>query len=236
MVNMLWAILISLALAYLLGECCKMLGLPRVVGQIGAGLILSLGGLKLLLFSDGTMDLLGFLANLGLILLFYYIGLETNFQAFTSNLRRSILISLFNTLLPLTLGFLVMHYLLGASVLLSVIVGIALSVSAQDVSIDLLEELRLLKSKLGNMIVTAGAVDDVIELFFITALLSLMHVQTTDVSIASLTWGVALFLVIIIAAKLWFIPSMLRFFEMDRSSTAHFTGSLIIVLLNASLS
>ncbi|MBU1111880.1 MAG: cation:proton antiporter [archaeon] len=235
MVSTLVVILISLAFAYLLSEISKKIGLPRVVGQIIAGIILGIGLIKSYLFTPDNLDILAFLANLGIILLFYYVGLETNFKVLTKNAKKSILISLFNTSLPLILGFIVMRFIFNFDIIASIIVGVALSVSAQSVSIDLLEELKMLKSKLGSTIISAGAVDDAIELILVSILLSFFHIVISNLTPLRLMLDITIFIAIIVAARLWFLPFALKFFDRENSSTARFMGSLIIVLIIASL-
>lgn len=237
MVSAFIAVFISLLLAYALSEILKrMLGFPRVVGQVGAGLILGITLFKSYLFDLETLEVLSFLANLGIILLFYYIGLEINFRAFTKNIKGSVLISLFNTTIPFAIGFAVMRWIFHLPTIISLIFGVALSVSAQSVSLGLLEELKLVKSKIGSLIISAGAVDDIIELALVSILLSIFRVAVSDISLARLGIGILFFVLFIFAARLWLIPYILRFFDREKSSTSRFTGSLLIVLFIASLS
>lgn len=231
------AVLISLVLAYVLSEFLRLFGLPRVVGQISAGIILSIATLYYNpLFAQASLDTLSFLADLGIILLFYYVGLETNFRAFTKNIRKSILISVFNTSIPFTIGFLVMKYLFGFDVLTSIIIGVSLSVSAQVVAVDILDEIKKLKTRVGNLIVSIGAVNDTIELVLVTVLLSVFHFSVSHSTLLQLLRDVSIFLLLIITAKKYIIPYTLKFFDREKSSTARFTGSTIIVLLIATLS
>jgi Kef-type K+ transport system membrane component KefB len=236
MISLLDMILVCLGLAYLLSGLLKKLGLPRVTGQIITGLVLGIGVIKPYLFGQENLQALSFLANLGIVLLFYYAGLETNFRAFTKNIKKSVLISVFNTSIPFVFGFLLMRFVFNFDILASVIIGISLSVSAHAVSIDFVEELKLFKTKLGNLIITAGAVDDVIELLMVAALLSFLHAAISHVTIIRLVFYIILFLFIIIVARLWIVPYTLKFFDLEKSSTARFTGSLIIVLLLAAIS
>ncbi len=236
MVQPLVMVLICLVGAYFFSYILKRIGIPSAVGQIGMGIVLSIPLLKSNLFTTQNLDLLSFLAHLGVILLFYYVGLETNLNLFTKHLKKSALISAFNTLLPLTLGFVVMKFILGYSTLVSLIIGVSLSVSAQSISLSLLNELKLVKSKIGGMIITAGAVDDIIELFLAALLLSLFHVTITHLSFSRFLVDITLFLVAIIIARMWVLPFALKFFDREKSSTARFMGSLIILLLIASLS
>lgn len=236
MVQPLVMVLVSLVGAYFFSYILKRVGIPTAVGQITLGIVLGIPLFKNFLFTPENMDVLSFLANLGVILLFYYVGLETNLNIFTKHIRKSALISAFNTLLPLMLGFAVMKFILGYSTLVSLIIGVSLSVSAQSISLSLLNELRLVQSKIGKMIITAGAVDDIFELFLATLLLSLFHVSITHLTIASFVLDMVLFVLAIIIARLWVIPYTLKFFDREKSSTSRFMGSLIILLLIASLS
>ncbi|MBN1385789.1 cation:proton antiporter [Candidatus Woesearchaeota archaeon] len=229
------AVLICLISAYVFAEFFRLLGLPRVVGQISAGLFLGIT-FKFVTLSQPSIDTLTFLSDLGIILLFYYVGLETNFKAFSRNIKRSILISLFNTTIPFLTGFLVMRYLFYFEMLPSIIIGVSLSVSAQSVSIDILEEMKKLKSKLGNLVISIGAVDDIIELILVTSLLSIFHFSISNLTLSRLLIDLLIFLFIVVASRLWFIPHTLKYFDKEKSSTARFMGSMIIVLLIASLS
>lgn len=230
-------ILVALLLAFTISEVLKrILGIPRVVGQVGAGLILGIAFFKSLLFNQENLDVLSFLANLGIILLFYYVGLETNLSVFKQNIKKSLSISLVNTTLPFILGFLIMKYVFDFNTIVSMIIGVALSVSAQSVSLGFLEELKLVKSKIGSTIISAGAVDDLIELILVSILLSFFQLTVTDVAHTNLLLGLSIFVVSVIVARAWFIPYTLKFFDREKSSTARFTGSLLIVLLIASLS
>ena len=230
-------ILVALLLAFAISEVLKRtLGVPRVIGQVGAGLILGLAIFQRVLFNQENLDVLSFLANLGIILLFYYVGLETNLSVFKKNIKKSLSISLVNTTLPFIIGFVVMKFVFEFNTIISLIIGVALSVSAQSISIGMLEELKLVKSRLGETIISAGAVDDLIELILVSILLSFFQITITDVSNLNLLLGLSLFIVSIAIARLWFIPYTIKFFDREKSSTARFTGSLLIVLLIASLS
>src|SRR3989344_3598978 len=100
----------------------------------------------------------------------------------------------------------------------------------------MLEELKLVKSKIGSIIISAGAVDDLIELILVSILLSFFQLAVTGLPHMNLILGLFFFVVLVIVARLWFIPYTLKFFDREKSSTARFTGALLIVLLIASLS
>ncbi len=231
MVNVLLTILVALSLTYILGEIAKSFSLPRVVGQLSAGLILSHPVLKQSLFSQPNQIVFSFLANLGIILLFYYAGMTMNISTITSNVKRSVLISVFNTLIPFGLGFATLYYGLDFSLNASLIMGSVLAVTSQAVSLDVLDELKILRTKLANIIITTGAVDDTIELLFITALLSFIHISISHVAAAEYIRDIILFIGVLYISRALAVPAILKIFNREHSHTARFTASLIILLI-----
>src|SRR3989338_11541175 len=92
-------VLICLALSYFISEFLKRFGIPRVVAYLATGIILGASFLRPDIFSSPNVEVVEFLANLGIVLLFYYVGLEMDFKGFTRNFKRSMLVSLLNTLI-----------------------------------------------------------------------------------------------------------------------------------------
>lgn len=236
MMTPLFMILLCLMLAYIFSEFFKNIGVPRVVGQITAGLILGFFVFNNQLFTQDELKILSFLANLGVVLLFYYIGLEVNLKSFTKHLKKSFTISILNTLIPFIIGFLVSKLLFNFDTIVSAIIGICLSVSAEAVSMDLLDEFKMMRSRIGSIIISAGAVDDILELFILTIVVSVFHLSLNKTTAFSqLVLGIGLFVIILALARILIIPNMLKAFDKEKSSTARFTGAIIIVFLVAAL-
>lgn len=236
MIPVLLMVLVCLVLAYMLSEGFKFIGLPRVVGQICAGLILGVGIIKSLVFNPENIQVLKFLADLGIILLFYYIGLEMNLKSIKKYVKESVIVSLFKGLVPLAIGFLVSKYIFNLDDVASIVVAVSLSAGAQSVSVDLLEEMKMLKSRIGTLVISAGIITDVLELLIIGALFAVFEVAVKQTTIAQFAIYLILFLLFIIAARLWFVPYTFKIFDRDKSSTSRFMGSMIVVLLVVSLS
>lgn len=237
MVNALFTVLIALTAAYVLSEVFRRFSLPRVLGQIMAGIILGIPLIKQQLFDEQVTSAFGLITNIGIILLFFFIGLEINITQFKKNFRESALIAVFNTLIPLVMGFFIGKYLFGYDTLASLIIGIAVSVSSQSISLDILDELKLIKSKIGNLIIASGTVDDVFELLLISTLLIIFHAAgSADADFFSLSSDLMVFMLIVIVARAVFIPFALKIFQQEKSQAVLFNGALIIVLIMAYLS
>ncbi len=233
--SILLAIFVCVALAYFLGEIAKLVKLPRVIGQLIAGVILGIPVIRNTIFDAAALDALGSLANIGFILLLFFTGLEINLFRFKSNLERGCIISIFRIAVPLILGF-VVSKMFGLGNLQSLIIGITLSVGAVAVSVDVLEELNILKTAFASKMMSAGAVHDVIELLIIAIVLAIAKISALKYGLYSLLFEVALFIALVIMLKSLIIPFILRFVEKEKSATSLFAGAVIIALLMAALS
>jgi Kef-type K+ transport system membrane component KefB len=206
-----------------------------VIGQIAVGLLLGIPAIKTIIFDANTITIIESLAQIGVILLFFFIGLEIDTSIFKKDFKEASYISLFNTTLPLLLGFVVCKFFLGFSVTASLVIAISLSVSAQSVSIDFLEELRLLKTRIANLIITGGAVDDIFELLLISVVFLFIEGTTSQYGFLKLVVELFIFTIIILIFKIYVIPMILHSAESEKSTATIFMGALIIVLLMAAL-
>ena len=237
MANPLFVILVALALAFFLSELFRYFSLPRVIGQILAGVILGIPVIRETMFTGEVNSAFSLLTSMGILLLFFFIGLEISPRQFKKNFKESSLIAVFNTVIPLIAGFLAGHFMFGLSIMASLIIGICLSVSSQAISLDILEELKLIKSKIGNLIISAGTVDDVFELLLVSVLLVAFHSTALgENSLQKLALDIFAFVLIIIIFRFSLIPIALRIFEKEKSKSTLFMGALIIVLLMAYVS
>ena len=227
------ALLIIVVLAYTFGEVTRKMGVPRVVGQIFAGLVLGIPFIKPYILTGRNGELISFLADIGILLLFFFVGLQINMKDFKKNVGGSAMVSVFNTSIPFIGGLLFCHYVLEFSMVTSVIIGMCLSVSSQAVSISVLDELKMLKSKIGKHIITAGAVDDIIELVLLSVVLTLIHASVKQASTTRVFMDIMIFVAAIIAFRYIIIPVLMHLFAEERSITYLFTGAVVITLILA---
>ncbi|MBW2964522.1 cation:proton antiporter [Candidatus Woesearchaeota archaeon] len=226
------ALLIVIVLAYSFGEVTRYFRIPRVVGQLLAGIILGIPYIRDVILTGRNSELIAFLADLGILLLFFFVGLQIDMYSFKRYFRESALISAFNTAIPLLGGFL-LFVLLGFSTVTSAIIGICLAVSSQAVSVAVLEEAGRLKSKIGKLVITAGAVDDVFELALISVVLTLIHASIGAATTSKVLMDIGLFVAAIVLFRYLVIPILIHLFSKDKSITHMFTGAIVITLILA---
>ncbi|MBI4146039.1 cation:proton antiporter [Candidatus Woesearchaeota archaeon] len=233
--NPLLIILICLSSMYILTELLRRTGIPRVVSQILAGMIFSLPFIREQLFTQQSLWLISIFAEIGVVLLLFFVGLQIDFKQFGKNLPTSLWISVLNTLLPLTLGFLASHYLFGLPKYGSLIVGICMSVSASALSLDLLAEFNKLRTKLAALIVSAGTFDDIVEMFLLAGVFTVLESAVKHITIVELTINVFLFAALVFTFRYWLIPKIIKQIEHQPEHAQLFTGAIIITLLMAVL-
>ena len=228
-------VLICLVAMFLIAELLRPLRVPRVVCNVLAGIILGIPVIKNYIFTEAGMSVVSFLADIGVIVLLFFVGLQINFKQVTKNVLPSAGVSFFNTILPLGLGFVASKYLFNMSNSESIIIGVCMSVSATAIALDLMEEFNKLRTKLGTFIVTAGTFDDIVELFLITGILTFLETAVKQTGLLQLFIGLMVFLAFTILFRLWVIPVIFRFIERQQERALIFAGALMIMLTMAAL-
>lgn len=150
---------------------CKVLSIlmrhikvPQVVGQIIAGLLV--GG-NLLGIVENSEPLV-FMAEIGVLMLMFSAGLETDLKEIKSTGAVSLLVAVMGVILPLLGGFLLFSAFYGFSAVGSdkfwtaVFMGVIMTATSVGITVEVLRELGKLKSKVGTIILSAAIIDDVI--------------------------------------------------------------------------
>jgi len=162
-----------LIISFLLNILFKKLGFPTIIGQIVAGMILGIPLINALLFDSESLLALDILSTFGIVFLLFLAGLEIDLKLLRETAKTSIIIGVVATLIPLLLGvFLLLS--MGYELAVAVVFGIVLSVTAGGTIIAILMDLNAVNTRLGAILVAAGAADDVLEVFllsFITILI-----------------------------------------------------------------
>ena len=228
---------IILIAAFILGEMFKRVGLPSVVGQILAGLLFGIPLIKELLFAEGSaLVIIDFLATLGILLLLFLAGLEIEIEKIKETSRDSILISVCSALIPFVLGFVfVLLAFPEYGVMAGIIFGGALMVTSEGTNVKVLMDFNVLNTRLGAIMLAAGAIDDIFEVLFL-ALVVVLAKGGSLIDLAMVPVEMIVFLVIaFIAFKI--ISKILQHLEKKPGQeTELFAIVLIFILVLSALS
>lgn len=161
---------IILISAKLFGLLAKKLKAPQVVGQIIAGLLIGPSVLGWVQQSDFILVL----AEVGVVLLMFSAGLETNLRDLIKTGPVAFTIACSGVLVPLVLGWLLYSLFFGFAPFGSdeffrgVFIGTIMTATSVSITVQALRELGHLKGRVGTIIVSAAIIDDVIGIIVLT--------------------------------------------------------------------
>lgn len=154
--------------ARLVGRLSQRLGMPAVLGELLAGLILG----PSLLGWVHSGEVLNAVAGIGVLLLMFIAGLETDVSALQQVGKPSSYAAIAGVILPFIGGVAVgMAFGLGAAT--SLFLGTALTATSVSVSVQTLRELGRLQSKEGLIILGAAIIDDVLGILVLSVVLAM---------------------------------------------------------------
>lgn len=177
--------------------CSKFFGLaaqklkaPQVVGEIVAGLIIGPACLGFV----GNSDYLSLLAEIGVVMLMFGAGLETNMRDLLKTGPKALLIACAGVFVPLVGGTLLYSCFYGFSAVGSeqfyraVFIGTIMTATSVGITVQTLKEMGRLKSSTGTLITSAAIIDDIIGIIVLTFVIGLKNPESkpTDVVIHTL--------------------------------------------------
>ncbi|EMS71663.1 cation:proton antiporter [Ruminiclostridium cellobioparum] len=141
--------------------------MPEVLGALVAGVILGPAVLSLVEYTENIK----LLSELGVIMLMFLAGLETNVDELKKAGKTSFVIALSGVIIPLVLGT-AAAYLFFTNFWENLFVGVILTATSVSISVETLTELGKLNTKAGVNILGAAVIDDVLGLILISIVLA----------------------------------------------------------------
>ncbi|MFO0961077.1 MAG: cation:proton antiporter [Isosphaeraceae bacterium] len=209
---------IMLGSAKLLGGLARAIGQPSVIGELLAGVIL---GASVLGLVDPHVEVIHLLSELGVILLLFAIGLETDIGSLLKVGGASVAVATAGVVLPFALGYGACR-LLGLENLPSIVAGAALTATSVGITGRVLSDLGRLRDPEGRIILGAAVIDDVVGLIILTVVADLARGQAvTPLGVAKVTATAFGFLLGTLLIGSVVIPRVIRLIEkVDLPGTA----------------
>ncbi|EER27229.1 Sodium/hydrogen exchanger family protein [Coccidioides posadasii C735 delta SOWgp] len=168
---------------------------PRVISEVIGGILLGpsvmgrIPGFRDAIFPEESLPNLNLVANLGLVLFLFMIGVETNIKTLTSNWKVAVGVSAAGMILPFGLGCGIAYGLyhefrndpglapisFGTYMLF---IGIAMAITAFPVLCRILTELELLNTNVGVIVLSAGVGNDVVGWVLLALCVALVNANT----------------------------------------------------------
>jgi Kef-type K+ transport system membrane component KefB len=183
--QLLGLLVIMLAAAKLCGFLAQKIGQPAVLGELAAGVILGASVLGLVDMSSGashdpthavangpTSEILHVLSEIGVVILLFEIGLETDLRKLVKVGAESAVVAIVGVALPFALGYAVCHYL-GLSNLVCIISGATLTATSVGITARVLSDLNRLQEPESQIVLGAAVIDDVVGLVILAVVAGL---------------------------------------------------------------
>ena len=171
--------------AKLFGIVARKLKAPQVVGEIIAGLIIGPGTLGWVNQTDFLMQM----AEIGVILLMFSAGLETDLKELMKTGPIATLIACAGVFIPLVFGalFYMLYYGMAPwgseEFYKAVFVGTILTATSVSITVESLKEMGKLKGKVGTTILSAAIIDDVIGIIVLTFVIGFKNPDSNPLSV-----------------------------------------------------
>ncbi len=180
------AILIA---ARVVGELAAWLRMPVVIGEIVAGVIL---GPSLLGFIE-PQGLIQVLAEIGIILLLFQVGLETDVGELARSGSKSVIVAVGGFLLPLLACFLLARYVFQLDLLVALMVAGTMTATSIGITMRTLTDLGRAHSREGHIVLGAVVLDDIFGVLLLAILFNFVTHGAVDLAV---TWRILLFMLV----------------------------------------
>ncbi len=166
---------IIIAAAEIFGLIARKIKLPQVVGQIIAGLLI---GPCLLGWASNT-EYIKIFAEVGVVLLMFSAGLETNLKTLIKTGPVALLMAVLGVFVPMALGTVLTLAFYGYEAVgtpgfyKALFIGVIMTATSVGITVQTLKELGKLKTELGTTIVSAAIIDDVIGIVVLTVVIGI---------------------------------------------------------------
>jgi Kef-type K+ transport system membrane component KefB len=181
-------IITIILVARFFGWVCRKIGQPTVIGEMIAGIVLgpSLIGMHFpefsaMLFPKESLGNLQFLSQIGLILFMFVIGMELDLKALKNKAHDAVVISHASIIIPFSLGLGLAYFIYhsfapqGVEFLsFGLFLGIAMSITAFPVLAGIVRERGIHKTKLGAIVITCAAADDITAWCILAAVIAIV--------------------------------------------------------------
>lgn len=189
-------ILLSTKVFGLLSEKVHM---PQVVGALLAGVIL---GPSVLGFLQET-EFITQTAEIGVILLMFLAGLDTNIQELKKTGLASFIVAIIGILIPTSCGAIVYYFFYNELssepmfILKCIFVGGVISATSVSITVEALREMGKLKGKVGTTILGAAIIDDIVSIIMLTVITSMGEGSAGIGEVVGVLIKIALFFVFV---------------------------------------
>jgi Kef-type K+ transport system membrane component KefB len=208
------------------GELCARINLPPVLGELVGGVLVGVSALHLIVFPEasgeaadslliklveltaglqpegtlrvfqGESEVISVLAELGVVILLFEIGLESDLKELIRVGPQAAVVAIIGVVVPFAAGTVGLIGFFGVDTIPAVFAGAALTATSIGITAKVLAEIQKLSSKEGQIIIGAAVLDDVLGIIVLAVVASLAKTGEIEIlNVIYLIIGAAVFLV-----------------------------------------
>jgi Kef-type K+ transport system membrane component KefB len=174
--NFFLTLFLILIIARVLGELFARYGIPSVLGELSAGVLLGSSVLGLI----EPNEVLKILAEIGIILLLFEVGLETDFERLKDAGVKSFVVAILGVVVPFSLGFFASYSLFDLSLSISLFIGGTMTATSIGITLRVLRDISMENTNIAQIVIGAAVIDDIIGIILLVFIYDFS--TTTEVS------------------------------------------------------
>ncbi|MEL7084497.1 MAG: cation:proton antiporter [Cyanobacteria bacterium P01_A01_bin.3] len=245
--------------AQIFGEMSVRIGLPAVLGELIAGLVIGVSGMHLLVLEDGglvaesSIQVVQLMsgastdtvreifagpvkiiferyADIGVGILLFAIGLEADLKELIRVGPQAAAVAVAGVFLPFVMGFLGLTYIFHVSAIPAMFAGAALTATSIGITSRILQDMGVLGSREGQTILGAAVLDDILGIAILAVVVGIAEHGTVEVSsIVSTIVSAGLFVVAAIVLNRVFGPLYIEFLDNLHNPASVLIGAILFL-------
>lgn len=249
--------------AQFLGELSVRMGLPAVLGELIAGLVIGLSGLHVIvlggdaevagwmttlvqsltggsdraiaeIFSGPVAIVLEDYAKIGVGILLFKIGLEADLKELIRVGPQAASVAIAGVVLPFVLGFWGLSTLFHLSNISAMFGAAALTATSIGITSRIMQDMGVLKTQEGQIILGAAVLDDILGIAVLAVVVGIAEHGSVDLrNLVSTVVSAVLFVVAAIALNRFFGPAYMSFLEKLKNPYSVFIGAMLFFAVTA---
>ena len=223
------AIFAAFLAAKVAGEVMERLGQPAVVGELGAGMIVGPSVLAWVPITGSEGEVMLTLAELGVIVLLFQVGLETDPRELRAVGSQAASVAILGIVLPFIAGYLTAS-LSGEGGTASAFVAAALVATSVGITARVLGDMGKLTARASRVILGAAVIDDILGLLILAVVVGLSDGSLSSTQIVILIAEAFAFVAVLLVFGPKLVSKVAHIFEWPKIPRSSFAVSVVILL------
>lgn len=195
-----------------MGELFAKVGIPSVLGELSAGILLGVSGLGLI----EVNDVLKVLAEIGIILLLFEVGLETDIKRLKEAGGKAIIVALFGVVFPFCSALVVGLYVFELSLPVSLFIGGTLTATSIGITLRVLRDIHKEQTGIAQIVIGAAVIDDILGVLLLVFIYDFSISQEVSVSNTAVVAAFIIFFLLLAPISANLLSDLVRKFDAQK--------------------